>query len=113
MSMCEAEQRLLANALLDWSNERFVLLSESCIPLFPFPVVYKYLIEAKHSFVGSFDDPSSHGRGRYNPKMAPEVIDIDLLSCISVNEFWIAIFKIFCYIISSAYIVHATCNTLL
>ncbi|KAF3333790.1 Core-2/I-Branching enzyme [Carex littledalei] len=73
MNMCEAERRLLANALLDWSNERFVLLSESCIPLFPFPVVYKYLIEAKYSFVGSFIDPGPHGRGRYNPRMAPEV----------------------------------------
>lgn len=74
MNMIEAERRLLANALLDWSNERFVLLSESCIPLFPFPVVYKHLIEAKHSFVGSFIDPGPHGRGRYNPRMAPEVI---------------------------------------
>ncbi|KAJ4804382.1 hypothetical protein LUZ62_016948 [Rhynchospora pubera] len=73
MNMCEAEQRLLANALLDWSNERFVLLSESCIPLFPFPVIYKYLIESKESFVGSFDDPGPYGRGRYNPKMVPEV----------------------------------------
>ncbi|KAJ0007935.1 hypothetical protein Pint_28867 [Pistacia integerrima] len=33
MSMCEAERRLLGNALLDFSNEWFVLLSEACIPL--------------------------------------------------------------------------------
>ncbi|THG10593.1 hypothetical protein TEA_012340 [Camellia sinensis var. sinensis] len=31
VSMVEAERRLLANALLDFSNQRFVLLSESCI----------------------------------------------------------------------------------
>jgi len=71
--MCDAERRLLANALLDLSNERFVLLSESCIPLYNFSVVYQYLIRSQRSFVGSFDDPSPHGRGRYNLKMVPEV----------------------------------------
>ncbi|GFS36668.1 core-2/I-branching beta-1,6-N-acetylglucosaminyltransferase family protein [Actinidia rufa] len=35
-TMIDAERRLLANALLDLSNERFVLLSETCIPLFNF-----------------------------------------------------------------------------
>lgn len=73
MSMCDAERRLLANALLDLSNERFVLLSESCIPLYNFSIIYQYLIRSRHSFMGSFDDPSPHGRGRYNPRMAPEV----------------------------------------
>ncbi|KAL3695375.1 hypothetical protein R1sor_009451 [Riccia sorocarpa] len=33
MSIIDAERRLLANALLDFSNERFVLVSESCIPV--------------------------------------------------------------------------------
>lgn len=73
MNMCDSERRLLANALLDFSNERFVLLSESCIPLYNFSIIYQYLIRSRYSFVGSFDDPSAHGRGRYNPKMAPEV----------------------------------------
>ncbi|KAJ3674372.1 hypothetical protein LUZ60_004988 [Juncus effusus] len=73
MSMCDAERRLLANALLDLSNERFVLLSESCVPLFSFPIIYKYLVESKYSYVGSFDDPGPYGRGRYNPRMSPEV----------------------------------------
>lgn len=73
MSMCDAERRLLANALLDYSNERFILLSESCIPLYNFTTTYKYLTESKHSFVGSFDDRSPYGRGRYNPKMEPEI----------------------------------------
>ena len=31
VNMIEAERRLLANALLDTSNERFVLVSEACI----------------------------------------------------------------------------------
>ncbi|XP_058068454.1 glycosyltransferase BC10-like [Magnolia sinica] len=73
MSMCDAERRLLANALLDISNEWFVLLSESCIPLFNFSIIYTYFLRSRHSFVGAFDDPSPHGRGRYNPRMAPEV----------------------------------------
>ncbi|KAL3586866.1 hypothetical protein D5086_013733 [Populus alba] len=46
MSMCDAERRLLANALLDISNERFI---------------------------GAFDDHGPYGRGRYNENMAPEV----------------------------------------
>ncbi|KAM6569184.1 hypothetical protein CsatB_017169 [Cannabis sativa] len=72
-SMLDAERRLLANALLDTTNDRFVLLSESCIPLFNFTKIYSYLINSKKSFTGSFDDPSKVGRGRYNPKMSPEI----------------------------------------
>ncbi|KAH7673606.1 Glycosyl transferase family 14 protein [Dioscorea alata] len=77
MSMCDAERRLLANALLDISNEWFVLLSEACIPLYPFSITYRYLMRSRFSYVGAFDDPSPHGRGRYDPNMAPEV-DISL-----------------------------------
>jgi len=71
--MCDAERRLLANALLDISNEWFVLLSESCIPLYNFNVIYKYISQSKHSFVGAFDDPGPYGRGRYDENMLPEV----------------------------------------
>ncbi|KAL1552369.1 glycosyltransferase BC10-like [Salvia divinorum] len=73
MSMCDAERRLLANALLDFSNERFVLLSESCIPLFNFTTIYDYMTGSKYSFMGAFDDPGPFGRGRYNGNMLPEV----------------------------------------
>lgn len=73
MSMCDAERRLLANALLDFSNARFILLSETCIPLFNFTTVYKYLIRSQHSFVNAFDDHGPYGRGRYNKNMEPEV----------------------------------------
>ncbi|OAY78850.1 uncharacterized protein LOC109713177 isoform X1 [Ananas comosus] len=72
-SICDAERRLLANALLDLSNERFVLLSESCIPIYGFSIIYQYLVKSRYSFVGSFDDPRPFGRGRYRPDMAPEV----------------------------------------
>ncbi|XP_071726375.1 glycosyltransferase BC10-like [Rutidosis leptorrhynchoides] len=73
MSMCDAERRLLANALLDISNERFVLVSESCIPLYNFTIIYNYITNSKYSFMGAFDDPSSVGRGRYNYNMLPQV----------------------------------------
>lgn len=69
--MIEAERRLLANALLDFSNERFVLLSESCIPLFNFSTIYTYLMNTSQNFVESYDLPSPVGRGRYNQQMYP------------------------------------------
>ncbi|KAF1870061.1 hypothetical protein Lal_00017641 [Lupinus albus] len=70
-SMIDAERRLLGNALMDSSNQRFILLSESCIPLFGFKSIYNYLINSTLSFVNSFDDKRKAGRGRYNPKMSP------------------------------------------
>ncbi|XP_058191375.1 glycosyltransferase BC10-like [Rhododendron vialii] len=73
MSMCDAERRLLANALLDITNERFVLVSESCIPIYNFSFVYPYITKSKHSFMGAFDDPGPYGRGRYDHNMLPEV----------------------------------------
>ncbi|XP_042500461.1 glycosyltransferase BC10-like [Macadamia integrifolia] len=72
-SLIEGERRLLANALLDFSNQRFVLLSESCIPLFNFSTVYSYLINSTETFVEVYDDPSPVGRGRYNYQMSPVV----------------------------------------
>ncbi|KAL6137561.1 hypothetical protein ACLB2K_062853 [Fragaria x ananassa] len=73
MNMCEAERRLLANALLDISNEWFILLSESCIPLSNLSIVYHYLSRSRYSFMGSFDEIGPYGRGRYNEYMAPLV----------------------------------------
>lgn len=74
MSMCDAERRLLSNALLDISNEWFVLLSESCIPLVNFSFVYRYVSRSRYSFIGSYDDPGPFGRGRYHENMSPEVM---------------------------------------
>ncbi|KAM1190382.1 hypothetical protein ACFX13_011262 [Malus domestica] len=59
VSLIEAVSRLLANALLDISNQHFVLLSETCIPLYNFSTVYSYLINSTRTFVEVFDDPSS------------------------------------------------------
>ncbi|GAV81867.1 Branch domain-containing protein [Cephalotus follicularis] len=71
--MIEAERRLLANALLDVSNQRFVLLSESCIPLFNFSTIYNYLIGSKQTFVDSYDLPGPVGRGRFTHRMLPYI----------------------------------------
>lgn len=73
MSMCDAERRLLANALLDIFNEWFVLVSEACIPLHNFTTIYQYISRSDFSFMGAYDDPGPFGRGRYNYNMAPVV----------------------------------------
>lgn len=70
-SMLEAERRLLANALLDISNQRFVLLSESCIPLFNFSTIYNYVTNSTKTFIEAYDLPGPVGRGRYNHRMKP------------------------------------------
>ena len=69
MTMCEAERRLLANALLDISNKWFVLVSESCIPLFDFTTIYTYLSQSKHSFIDAFDDPGPFRQERMEPEV--------------------------------------------
>ncbi|OIW06946.1 hypothetical protein TanjilG_18334 [Lupinus angustifolius] len=73
VNMIEAERRLLANALLDISNQRFVLLSESCIPLFNFSTIYSYLMNSTQNYVMAYDDPSNVGRGRYRTMMLPQI----------------------------------------
>ncbi|XP_019455022.1 PREDICTED: uncharacterized protein LOC109356140 [Lupinus angustifolius] len=72
-SMIDAERRLLGNALMDSSNQYFVLLSESCIPLFGFKTIYDYLINSTLSFLSSYDDKRKAGRGRYNSTMSPTI----------------------------------------
>lgn len=73
ISMVDAEKRLLANALQDTSNQHFVLLSDSCVPLHNFDYVYSYLTETNLSYVDCFEDPGPHGSGRYSEHMLPEV----------------------------------------
>lgn len=72
-TMVEAERLLLANALLDFSNQRFVLLSESCIPLFNFSTIYHYLMGSSKSFLEVYDLLGPVGRGRYNSRMRPTI----------------------------------------
>ncbi|KAL2934094.1 hypothetical protein RDABS01_017213 [Bienertia sinuspersici] len=71
--MVEAERRLLANAVLDVRNQRFILLSESCIPLYNFSTIYTYLMNSKKSHIEAYDLAGPVGRGRYSHHMLPHV----------------------------------------
>ncbi|PNY10048.1 bc10 protein [Trifolium pratense] len=68
--MIEAERILLRHALGDPLNDRFVFLSDSCIPLYNFSYTYDYIMSTPTSFVDSFADTKD---GRYNPKMDPVI----------------------------------------
>ncbi|KAJ7967729.1 Core-2/I-branching beta-1,6-N-acetylglucosaminyltransferase family protein [Quillaja saponaria] len=69
-SMIEAERLLLTAALEEPANQRFVLLSDSCVPLYNFSYIYNYVMASQRSFVDSFLDVKE---GRYNPKMSPKI----------------------------------------
>ncbi|WOL12517.1 hypothetical protein Cni_G21284 [Canna indica] len=69
-SMIEAERVLLKNALMDPLNERFLFLSDSCIPLYNFSYIYHYIMSTSTSFIDSFADTKE---GRYNPRMYPTI----------------------------------------
>ncbi|CAI5963568.1 unnamed protein product, partial [Closterium sp. NIES-64] len=51
MSMVIAERRLLAYALTDPRNHYFALVSEMCIPLWPFDYIHAYISTAQVSLV--------------------------------------------------------------
>ncbi|CAL0332554.1 unnamed protein product [Lupinus luteus] len=108
-SMIEAERRLLANALLDFSNQRFVLLSEACIPLFNFSTIYSYLINSTKVYVETLDVLTNVGRGRYSNNMKPQIdlsqwrkgsqwfqIDRELAIEIVSDEVYFPVFKNHC-----------------
>lgn len=69
-TMIQAERILLRNALKDYLNERFVFLSDSCIPLYSFSYIYNYIMSTPTSFLDSFADTKEK---RYNPRMHPVV----------------------------------------
>ncbi|CAA6671285.1 unnamed protein product [Spirodela intermedia] len=69
-SMVEAERLLLQAALEDPANQRFVLLSERCVPLYNFSYTYNYLMSSSKSFVDSFVITK---HSRYNPDMFPTI----------------------------------------
>ncbi|KAG2577682.1 glycosyltransferase BC10-like [Panicum virgatum] len=110
VSMVEAERRLLAHALLDDpSNARFVLLSESHVPLFDFPTVHSYLVNSTEVFLESYDQPGATGRGRYNRRMSPVVtaaqwrkgsqwfdLDRGLATDVVADRVYFPVFRRFC-----------------
>ncbi|KNA19918.1 hypothetical protein SOVF_056960 [Spinacia oleracea] len=75
-SMIEAERLMLDAALEDPANQRFVLLSDSCVPLYNFSYIYSYVMQSPKSFVDSFlDKKEKEGQGRFNPKMSPGITE--------------------------------------
>ncbi|KAK2988605.1 hypothetical protein RJ640_026102 [Escallonia rubra] len=69
-SMIEAERLLLRASLDDPANQRFVLVSDSCVPMYNFSYIYNYLMSSPRSFVDSFLDVEEV---RYNPKISPVI----------------------------------------
>ncbi|KAJ7002456.1 hypothetical protein NC653_007867 [Populus alba x Populus x berolinensis] len=69
MSTIDVEKRLLANALLDFSNEWFLLLLESCIPLYKFHHHVCISHAIKTLLCGVFYELSSDGCGHYFHQM--------------------------------------------
>ncbi|XP_073387136.1 glycosyltransferase BC10-like [Physcomitrium patens] len=78
VSLQEAENRLLFNAILDETNSWFVLLSESCIPVENFPNSYRHITESQQNFIMAFQESTIlHKTRLYRGKhkqMAPEVV---------------------------------------
>ncbi|KAK7860038.1 hypothetical protein CFP56_000367 [Quercus suber] len=69
-SMIQAERLLFDAALEDPANQRFILLSDSCVPLYNFSFIYNYVMASPRSFVDSFLDKKEN---RYNSKMSPVI----------------------------------------
>ncbi|KAK9056774.1 hypothetical protein SSX86_024137 [Deinandra increscens subsp. villosa] len=69
-TMIKAEKLLFKAALDDPHNHIFVLLSDSCVPLYSFSYIYTYLVSSPRSFVDSFIDAEEE---RYNPEMSPDI----------------------------------------
>eukprot|EP00210_Caulerpa_lentillifera_P002796 g2671.t1 len=67
--LVEAELHLLRAALKDIRNKKFVLLSESCIPLYPPEVIYAQLMSETKSRMHSCGGQGSAHLYRYSPKM--------------------------------------------
>lgn len=74
LSVYQAERRLLGNALLDATNEWFLLLSESCIPIFNFPETYDYFNHSRNiSFIESYPDSTRRLYRENHEAMSPEI----------------------------------------
>eukprot|EP00271_Cylindrocystis_brebissonii_P017434 TRINITY_DN4539_c0_g1_i2.p1 TRINITY_DN4539_c0_g1~~TRINITY_DN4539_c0_g1_i2.p1 ORF type:complete len:597 (-),score=34.01 TRINITY_DN4539_c0_g1_i2:57-1847(-) len=71
LSFVKAELRLLAHSLLDPLNRFMLVLSESCIPLFPFMHIYNYITASPSSFVTI--TPCPNAQLTWNPILLPQV----------------------------------------
>lgn len=57
----QAERNLMGAALKDELNERFVLLSESCIPLYPATLIWAQLLSEPRSRIHACSNTSDPG----------------------------------------------------
>ncbi|KAJ6941894.1 hypothetical protein NC652_007845 [Populus alba x Populus x berolinensis] len=73
MSAIDVKKSLLANALLDFSNEWFLLLSESSIQVYKFHHHVCISHAIKTQLCGVFSELSTDGRGRYFHQMILEI----------------------------------------
>eukprot|EP00475_Leptophrys_vorax_P006554 TRINITY_DN14068_c0_g1_i1.p1 TRINITY_DN14068_c0_g1~~TRINITY_DN14068_c0_g1_i1.p1 ORF type:complete len:453 (-),score=7.86 TRINITY_DN14068_c0_g1_i1:140-1498(-) len=82
VSEVEAEKRLIEAAVNDEENRDnrwFVLVSESCIPLWSFDYIHQYLSSTHISFIEVYHDPYRKAFFRYNRKHAPLIQKLDFV----------------------------------
>ncbi|CAL5228702.1 g11882 [Coccomyxa viridis] len=74
-SLADASRVLIREALKNPLNQRFIMLSESCVPLYPPAVVYQQLMWEKKSRINACDSDPNYYRDnyRYTWRMAPEL----------------------------------------
>eukprot|EP00210_Caulerpa_lentillifera_P004881 g4658.t1 len=73
--LVEAELKLLSAAMKDKRNKKFILLSESCIPLYPPEVIYTQLMSEQKSRMKSCESPGYVQIERYNDKMEAKYLN--------------------------------------
>ncbi|PWZ09760.1 hypothetical protein Zm00014a_043296 [Zea mays] len=64
-SMITAERILLSHALKDPLNDRFVFVSDSCVPLYNFSYTYDYIMSSSTSFVDRYHESISKYCGTF------------------------------------------------
>jgi hypothetical protein len=56
ISVFDVERQLLANAFLDWNNERFVLLLKYFVSISNFSWAYEYITKSQPNFIDFIAD---------------------------------------------------------
>ena len=64
-SLADASRVLIREALKNPLNQRFIMLSESCVPLYPPAVVYQQLMWEKKSRINACDSDPNYYRDNY------------------------------------------------
>ncbi|GBG85251.1 hypothetical protein CBR_g39817 [Chara braunii] len=82
MDLVDAQRRLLANAIMNPMNHRFIILSDSCVPVTDFLFMYHYLMDTADSFV-----ETSEVAERYDGKFLPIVRQRDF----QLGSQWVAL----------------------